>query len=435
MASPAVTAPAAGKAAQAPPANYQVTKSYELRSKAASTGRKLSKVQAGAYLVSKGMSGQWMKTTFSGTTGWYPLSHLKKLPQPRYDVVKAVSATKGAGSGSPVAKLGKGTRVYGTGRVAGKHTQIYSAGRTGWVKTSALQRPVVAKYQTKHATPLYAGPSGTKRLATIPADYTVATRTNKKSGDQKRVAVEYGHKPGWLLLAKASKVSLSTKTGKLSFKQSAAKYIAKWCKGVPIDTSVDYANQASYWSSWDGTRTTVEESINLSKVTGWGAKLDANHALAVAIQYHECAHILQYRAYKYDGKALDKAMNKAYGKRNGTEHMADCMADVMGARQRQGRFGSAMTYTAATAARAAPNTTLPQSGSSQASGPSPRLRPFGFRATPDRSPRCSPTGAALTAYLVRGWVEISHPTNRSFSMASAPCTVHEGHHQQREASI
>jgi hypothetical protein len=56
-----------------------------------------------------------------------------------------------------------------------------------------------------------------------------------------------------------------------------------------------------------------------------------------ATMYHECAHMLQYRAYRYDGDALDKTMNRISPKggankflpeftyRNGTEHMADSM--------------------------------------------------------------------------------------------------------------
>jgi hypothetical protein len=64
-----------------------------------------------------------------------------------------------------------------------------------------------------------------------------------------------------------------------------------------------------------------------------GSKWDANHPASKAIQYHECAHLLQYRAYKYDYKKMDAAMDRVYpeGRYSGTEHMADCMADLMGA--------------------------------------------------------------------------------------------------------
>ncbi|NKX52689.1 hypothetical protein HER39_19360, partial [Arthrobacter deserti] len=69
-----------------------------------------------------------------------------------------------------------------------------------------------------------------------------------------------------------------------------------------------------------------------------------NHRMALAIQYHECAHILQYRAYNYDPAALDRAMRRVYGKANGTEHMADCIADVMGA-QRRGVYSTSGSTT------------------------------------------------------------------------------------------
>ncbi|MCG2624565.1 hypothetical protein LVY72_21990 [Arthrobacter sp. I2-34] len=204
---------------------------------------------------------------------------------------------------------------------------------------AAATGTIVAKYQTNAATSLYSSAAGTTKLATVPADYTVGTRTGRTSPDDRRVQVDYGSRTGWVLLSKVSKVKLSTPVGKLSWAQSAAKNIAKWCSGVPISTNTSNVNQASFSTVTSGSTVKAKLQIQLSTVTGWGDKLHPNHQLAVAIQYHECGHILQYRAYDYNAAALRTAMNRVYGKANGTEHMADCISDVMGA-QRKGTFST-----------------------------------------------------------------------------------------------
>ena len=191
---------------------------------------------------------------------------------------------------------------------------------------------VRAKYQTTEATTLYASATSKKKRASIPADYTLASPTNKISSDGTRVQVRYRSKIGWVLLAKTTEVPLSTTVGKLSWKASAAKNMAQWCRGVSIRTNIVGDNSAHVdWTKNGPGRKKASEWINLTTVTGRNKPLDANHPMAVAVQYHECAHILQYRAYGYDGDTLKASMNRVYGKGNGLEHMADCMADAMGA--------------------------------------------------------------------------------------------------------
>ena len=199
---------------------------------------------------------------------------------------------------------------------------------------TAVAGAIKAKYQTKASTTLYSTATGTKKVSTVPADYTVATRTAKKSSSGKRIQVEYKSKTGWITLSKTSKVSLSTKVGQLSWKASAAKNIARWCSGVPIDTSINYMNQATAQVSTSNGKRKVTEKINLSTKTSWGTALDPNHPMAISIQYHECGHIMQYRAYNYDFAALGRAMNKVYGTSGntagGVEHMADCISEALG---------------------------------------------------------------------------------------------------------
>ena len=60
---------------------------------------------------------------------------------------------------------------------------------------------------------------------------------------------------------------------------------------------------------------------------------------------HECAHILQYRAYDYDATELESAMERVYpeGTASGVEHMADCISEVLGA-VRTGQDGRGVPY-------------------------------------------------------------------------------------------
>lgn len=217
----------------------------------------------------------------------------------------------------------------------GVATVTAAAALPGVVGTA--KKTAKTRYQTKVKTVLYTTATGSKKRATIAADFTVkATSTAKKNG---RIKVVYKGAKGWVKASKVSRVSSSTKLGKMSFAGSAKKNIARWCKGVPVKVNASDRNYASAMS--DGSR----ELIELSRVA-FGKKLDPNHPLAVAVQYHECAHILQYRAYGYDFSALHAAMDKVYpkGQHPGIEHMADCMADVMGAKRSGDLPGGGMYF-------------------------------------------------------------------------------------------
>jgi len=212
----------------------------------------------------------------------------------------------------------------------------------GLASAKAATAKVVAKFQTDAVTAAYRTATSTKVLVKIPADYTVAAASvTKKHG---RLKVTYRSKSVWVKAAKVDRVKKSTDLGKLSWAGSAKKNIAKWCGGVPVTAKKNSRNYAS--ASYHGSD--VTEKIRFSTTTPWGTKLDPNHPMALAIQYHECGHILQYRAYDYDFAGLDKAMDKVYGP-DGTEHMADCIADVLGA-ERKGKYvekdGTRLTYVA-----------------------------------------------------------------------------------------
>lgn len=321
---------------------YLVTRAAPLRAAAAASGRKLSTVKQGAFLIALSATGGWVQAAVGPQTGWFPLANTKRLPQHRQETLRKTSLRTSPGKGSVVAVVAKGGELVSTGRTSGQHTQLYIAGKTGWARTADIRRAIIAKYQTWAPTPLYASARSMKHVAKIPADYTLGTRTNARSNS--RVQVQYAGKTGWISSSQAANVSAGVRVGPLSWKASAAKNIAKWCKGVPITAGPNLPNEAQA-RGWIGN---MAEGISLDTNGLHGKKLDPNHPLALSIQYHECAHILQYRAYQYDFTRMDKAMDKAYGKPRtaaGTEHMADCMAVAMGARLTGSEYDSRSGYT------------------------------------------------------------------------------------------
>ena len=320
---------AARKVSATPPVQYRVTKEAPLRASASTSGRKLATVKQGAYLSTRSTKSGWVRANVGGKTGWFRMADTKRLPQHRYEALRNTSLRTSPGKGARVADLARGKALVSTGRTSGKYAQLYSAGKTGWAPSADIRRAITAKYQTSSTTPLYASTRSTKQLAKIPADYTLGTRTNDRSNG--RVKVEYAGKTGWIQSSRAAKVAANVPLGKLDWKASAAKNIAKWCKGVPMTVGPNKPNMAEA-SGWAGN---MKEMITLDTNGFGGKKLDPNHPMAIAIQYHECAHILQYRAYKYDFAKLDRRMDAVYGKPRtaaGTEHMADCMAVAMGAK-------------------------------------------------------------------------------------------------------
>lgn len=118
-----------------------------------------------------------------------------------------------------------------------------------------------------------------------------------------------------------------------TYNHRAANNMAPWCWDIPMADTVDGSNawaqyELSGYPEWPST-------YEVAELIGFGHDLDPDSVPARAVQLHECAHILQYRAYRYDHLALDARMGRIYpnGRNDGVEHMADCMADAMGARR------------------------------------------------------------------------------------------------------
>lgn len=106
--------------------------------------------------------------------------------------------------------------------------------------------------------------------------------------------------------------------------------VAPWCHGVPLTVVPGSGGQAGFTEDWHPVFGRSEDPDEFIKI---GSQWPEEHAGTQAVALHECAHILQYRAYDYDASALERDMARLYphGPSSGTEHMADCISDLMGA--------------------------------------------------------------------------------------------------------
>jgi hypothetical protein len=120
--------------------------------------------------------------------------------------------------------------------------------------------------------------------------------------------------------------------------------ISPWCGQVPVTVHQGSGGEAGFTKSWHPLFAQAGDVTEYLKI---GLAWPADHPGTRAVALHECAHILQYRAYGYDWSALDRAMRGVYpaGPHSPIEHMADCMSEVMGA-ERRGRGTDGQWYDA-----------------------------------------------------------------------------------------
>lgn len=181
----------------------------------------------------------------------------------------------------------------------------------------------------------------------------------KIRGSGTMTKVRIGRTAGWMnsdLLSIGKMGSTSKPYPKpTNYVQGASNNVAPWCWNVPTTTRSGLGGEAGY--SRTSSRVNSDD-FSVNEYITLGSDWKVNHPGSIAIQLHECAHILQYRIYKYDYEALEVAMDRVSGTRNtgmGVEYMADCMADAMGA-VREGRdyvagYGEPCSSTQMTAAR------------------------------------------------------------------------------------
>jgi hypothetical protein len=209
--------------------------------------------------------------------------------------------------------------------------------RQGTLPTSNANR------WTTVLTPLHAtADPQTKGVRNLPAQTGVVRLADRGSMTQVRAGSTTGWVNSYFLTAGQPGTARKPYPTPAEYTQHAANHMAPWCWRIPMETKAGTDAWAQYELTgapeWPSTYV-VAERIAL------GHDIDANSVPARAVQLHECAHILQYRAYRYDGDALDANMQRVYpnGTVLGTEHMADCMADAMGARRVSSSDGATWT--------------------------------------------------------------------------------------------
>ena len=122
--------------------------------------------------------------------------------------------------------------------------------------------------------------------------------------------------------------------------------VRPWCGPVPLTVHGGRGGEAGFTASrrpFDWLRAGAANGTAAGTANGTvteylriGLALPAGHPATRAVVLHECAHILQYRAYDHDWAALEEAMHRLAPDRarSPVEHMADCMSEVMGAERR-----------------------------------------------------------------------------------------------------
>ena len=259
--------------------------------------------------------------------------------KPHYITTATIKPRSGKGSGARLGSATKGYKVWGTGKTSTGYTQIKFLGRTGWVKSNQLKRLVVAKYTAKQSTVLRSKANGGKKLATIGRDYTLGTVDNARNKSRSWVRVQYQGKTGWVALKHVKKVSLGKAVGPgartysdAAWATAVSKNISRYCPRITVRVS----HRKNEYYAQSGPR-----RITLSRV----GHPDPNAAPIKAVALHECAHIMQFKAYPKGFSTLVRHAEKINPRRDGygIEHLADCMSDSMGAK-RSGRLADGSTY-------------------------------------------------------------------------------------------
>lgn len=259
--------------------------------------------------------------------------------KPHYITTATIKPRSGRGSGARLGSATKGYTVWGTGKTSKGYTQIRFLGRTGWVKSNLLKRLVVAKYTAKQPTDLRSKANGGTKLATVGPDYTLGTVDNARNKSRSWVRVQYKGTTGWVALKHLKRAPLGKAVGPGTRTYSDA----AWAKAVSKNIS-RYCPRTTVRVSHRGNEYYAQSSplrITLSRV----GHPDPGAAPIRAVALHECAHIMQFRAYPRGFSKLVRHAEKINPRRDGygIEHLADCMSDLMGAK-RSGHLADGSTY-------------------------------------------------------------------------------------------
>lgn len=168
---------------------YYFTQNSSLRSTASSTSAVVKNVSKGAVMtarpVTSEVSGQYMKVTSGGKTGWVHQSvvspnKVSTAPQTtpaniRYSTTDELNIRSGAGVSNGIVKVvPKGSHLITTGKRSGDWFQVKSGATTGWVNSYYLVKAPVAPLSSTNAS--------VHRAASVLASATSWTKTGVING-------------------------------------------------------------------------------------------------------------------------------------------------------------------------------------------------------------------------------------------------------------
>lgn len=212
---------------------------------------------------------------------------------------------------------------------------------------AGLARTSRATYSTQKAVAFKAAPTAdATTLAVLPSDYVLGASDPRAEDGYQRV--DYLGVTGWVSQAAVEPVknqaigaTLASYTD-ASYASAMAAQVQKWCPEQAYNVSAERSRDGQFsaslrWGSGADGKERLDSTINIGRYS----VPDPQHPLAEAINFHECAHVVQHRTYveaPVDASGNKPSMKDAVARywpgEKGVEQMADCMADAMGAERR-----------------------------------------------------------------------------------------------------
>lgn len=346
---------------------------YELKSKqklqaSAGKGATVATVSKGSQVTFTGRSsGANYQVVHGSNMGWVASSQLTRKIIAVYAVKSYTTAHSSPGS-KPSGSLFKGQTLGATSVETKKYkAQSWTKIRVGtadrWVLSNKISKvssntkvstptAIIGKYKSKVSAWTYSAPNG-KTASRVVAGFVIGT-TSKDTvslAGKTWIHVKAGSSNVWIDSSAWNTTSATSVLG-------APKPVTV----APVDLS------SMTKKDWTDTQYVAAIKKNISKycpssavrVTKDGRYYASSHPREIVISryenpnpnwpdmrsvsLHECAHLLQFDAYKGRLGDLNRDMDPLWGvPKMGIEHLADCMSDLMGG-SRAGTLPNGWTY-------------------------------------------------------------------------------------------
>lgn len=369
-----------------PRTKYTVKTSSSMMSKAGS-GKKVSSLKAGQTLTHTGKtSGKYLQVHNGSKLGWVKASAVAKTLTVKYRLKGYTTAHKSIG-GKTYTHLYKNQVVGASSATVKKSkgkswTKILANGTELWVSTSKVSKTakstavgtptkVVAKYKAKKSATFRSTPNGYS-AGSYKVNTVVGSPTKEvvKAGGKSWLHVINGGKQQWVEASNFAGTSINAKLGAPSAPKATPKPVPKPTPTATPKPAVPPTDLGSLTrTSWTDAEYVAAIKKNISKwcpttPVNLAAKANTYYATShpqaifisrkdnpnpnwgniLSVSLHECAHILQFKAYEGRLEHLDRDMDPLWpAKKNGVEHLADCISDLMGGK-REGMLPNGWSY-------------------------------------------------------------------------------------------